>query len=166
MAFTITKPSTSTVLITAGANDLTVTLKKANNLYSLDTISDSDTVLASESLTLTYTTDGIYVILVTELGVTTKYIDLCMDTIHAQLAEDVSELVTIAVDDCDYSSKRYDFVALFLLGMQFFGNTTYSLYVDVTSWTTLPLALRKIQDAFARVDKYISLNNSTTQSTN
>jgi len=166
MAFTITKPSTDTVLITAGVNNLSVTLKKANNLYTLDTISDSATVLAGEDLTLTYSTDGIYVIFVTESAVTTKYIDLCMDNVHAQLTEDVSDLITVPVDECDYSSKRYDFIALFLLGMQFFGNTTYSLYVDATSWTTLPLTLRKIQDAFVRVDKYISLNNSTTQSTN
>lgn len=166
MAFTIVKSSTNTVTITAGTNDLSVTLKLANNSYTLDTISDSSTILAGESSSITYDSDGIYVIFVTELAVTTKYIDLCMDMVNARLADDIQDLILVAVDECDYSSKRYDFVALFVLAMQYFGNTTYSLYVDATTWSTLPLALRKIQDAFARVGKYISLNNSTTQSTN
>lgn len=166
MAYTIVRTDSREVTITAGVNDLTVLVQRAKSDYGLETFVASTTVGDTETYTITYDDDGIYIITVTESGVATKYIDLCIENIYDHLKLDIVDILSTAVDICDYSGKRYDLITLLLLGLQIFGNTTYSLYIDATSWTTLPTSLQIIEDAIVRSTLYMELNGTSTQSTN
>lgn len=166
MAFSIAKTGTREVTITADADDVLVLVQRALPSYSLETYTAQYTVSAGNSSTITYDEDGIYKIGVTERAVLSNYIDLCVEDVYDHIETDVLDLLNIPVNVVDYSSKRYDFIAITLLGLQFFGNTAYALYLDVTEWTILPDALKVIQDSIVRSKKYIELNATTTQSTN
>jgi len=166
MAYTITRSDVREITVVAGASDVTVVITKAKSDYTLESFVASTTITAGNTQAFYYDEDGIYVITATESAVTTKYIDLCVEDAYDHIETDILAILENEVDECDYSGKRYDFVALLLLGLQFFGNTTYELYVDATSWTTLPTALQLIEDAIVRSATYMELNDETTQSEN
>jgi hypothetical protein len=174
MAYTITKTGSREVTIVASdTNNLIVTVLKALDNYSTEVFIASTAVEVPNSLVVTYDTDGIYVFEIEEEngeepGVSAyySYVDLCVVDLYDHIAEDATAILNNQVDTCDYSGRRYDFIALILLGLHYFGNTTYALLPMFITNSTLPLELQLIQDAIARSQTYTTLNSHTTQSTN
>jgi hypothetical protein len=166
MAYTIVKSSSNTVTITAGISPVSLRIARIEANGVITDLLEVQEIPISGSYVLYYTVDMLGVFYVTESGGTLKYVDLCTHYLMAHLKLDVIDLLLYPVVVCDYSSKKYDFVSLVLLGLTLFGNTTYVVALDNTITTVAPLALQKVSSAIMRCNKYIGLNASTTQSTN
>ena len=75
------------------------------------------------------------------------------------------DILSNPINDIDHTMARYDFMTLLLLGLHFFGNTTYSL-LQLSDEPTITGNLITTQDALNRCNLYMELNGSNTQSSN
>lgn len=158
-----------TTIVKTGLREVTIStttiasivVSKISSEYVIETLSALST-LTNGTRVITYSSDGIYIINVDDV----YYIDLCVEDIHDHIKLDVIDILSNPIDECDHTMARYDFITLLLLGLQFFGNTTYSLLEQSDLPTVIGTNLQIVQDAINRSNLYVELNNSNSQSTN
>lgn len=156
MAYTKTITEDGSFVITAGSNALSVFIQKANALHQWETWAINIAISASEAYTVGYTEDGLYNVHVTEAGVTTSFYNVYYKDIRQSLLSKIINVINYPERIKCMNYDKYDFVAMFLLGLRFIGGNDFTSHSLGADQLYIPINYRPVNDAIRTSIKYTS----------
>lgn len=168
MAYTFAYLSCNGVSVTAGDYNLVVNVYKMNDNYTYDQIITNQAVLADGTYNISYASDGVYKITVSENGADPP--DYYADINYCSWLGDDSNLIkSILCQPCSCNSDNiHNAIIMGILSFRFLAQNTYTPAneCDFTDATTIS-ELQKIHDAIKRLSKYqLILDNEGSCCTN
>jgi len=156
MAYTKEVTEDGSFIISAGSNPLTVVIQQANPLHQWVTFMNNISILANDEYTVPYIVDGIYNVHVTELGSTTSFYHVNYSIIKQHLTTKILNVVNYPERIKAMNYDKYDFTALFLLGIRFIGGDDFTSHGISSDQLFIPAILRPTNSAILSSEKYLS----------
>jgi len=155
MAYTTTVLDSGNLSISAGLNNLTVSIRKATMLNTWKLYADDFVITAGNDFVSSYD-DGVYDYTVVESAVVSGFYHIAYRDIKAALTTKVLTVLNYPTRLSTFNTDQYDFIALTLLGITYFGISD----LPVTDWSadraTIPGYLIPINNAIYDSVKYLS----------